>query len=157
VNCPTYDSNEYKMIAFDMDSNFIDAETIDEFARAAGTIGKVEKITKREICGNLYFELALAEWVRIIREFPLEIAPYSVHKIHIMPVATGPILHFKSKGYKDAMISGGVTISATEVCKALNNNSVVTNELLVEDGCLKGKVVGSITQSETREALTNPI
>jgi len=44
-----------------------------------------------------------------------------------------------------------------EMCKALNNNSVVTNELLVEDGCLKCKVDGSVTQSETREALTNPI
>ena len=56
------------MIAFDMDSNLIDAETIDEFTRAAGIIGKVEEITKREIGKNLDFEQALAEWVRIISE-----------------------------------------------------------------------------------------
>ena len=157
MNCPIYDSNEYKMIVFDMDSNLIDAETIDEFARAAGIIYKVEEITKKEICGNLDFEQTLVEWVRIIRELSLETIPYAVHKIHTIQVAVEHVLHFKSRGYKDAMISGGFAISAMEMCKALNNNSVVTNELLVEDGCLKCKVDGSVTQSETREALTNPI
>lgn len=152
MNCPIYDSNEYKMIVFDMDSNLIDAETIDEFARAAGIIGKVEEITKREICENLDFEQALAEWVRIIRELSLEKIPYTVHKIHIMPVVAELILYFKSRGYKDTMIFGEFTISATEACKALNNNLVVTNELLVEDGCLKSKVVGSVTQSNPRGA-----
>ena len=152
MNCPIYDSNEYKMIVFDMDSNLIDAETIDEFARAAGIIGKVEEITKREICRNLDFEQTLAEWVRIISELSLETIPYAVHKIHIIPVVVELILHFKSRGYKDAMICGGFAISATEACKALNNNLVVTNELLVEDGCLKSKVVGSVTQSNPKGA-----
>jgi len=140
------------MIVFDMDSTLIDAETIDEFARAAGIIGKVEEITKRERCGNLDFEQTLAEWVRIIRELPLEKIPYAVHKIHIMPVVAELILYFKSRGYKDTMIFGGFTISTTEAGKALNNNLVVTNELLVEDGCLKSKVVGSVTQSNPRGA-----
>ncbi len=138
------------MIVFDMDSNFIDAETIDEFARAAGIIGKVEEITKRERCGNLDFEQTLAEWVRIIRELSLETIPYAVHKIHTIQVAVEHILHFKSRGCKNAMISGGFAISATEACKALKNNFVVTNELLVEDGCLKGKFVGSVTQSNPK-------
>ena len=133
-----------------MDSNLIDAETIDEFARAAGIMGKVEEITKREICGNLDFEQALAKWVRVIRKLSLETIPYAVHKINIIPVATEHILHFKSRGYKDAMISSGFTTSSTEACKALNNNFVVTNELLVEDGCLKGTAVGSVTQSNPR-------
>ena len=150
MNCPIYDSNE--MIVFGMDSNLIDAETIDEFARAAGIMGKVEEITKREICRDLDFEQTLAEWGRIIRELSLETIPYAVHKINIIPVATEHILHFKSRGYKDTMISGGFTISATEVCKALNNNFVVTNELLVEDSYIKGKVVGSVTQSNPRGA-----
>ncbi len=150
MNCPIYDSNDYKMIAFDMDSNLIDAETIDEFTRAAGIIGKVEEITKREIGKNLDFEQALAEWVKIIIELSLEKTPYAVHKIHIMPVVAELILHFKSRGYKDTMIFDGFTISTTEAGKALNNNLVVTNELLVEDGCLKSKVVGSVTQSNPR-------
>jgi phosphoserine phosphatase len=152
VNCPIYDSNEYKMIVFDMDSNLIDAETIDEFARAAGIIGKVEEITKREICENLDFEQTLAEWVRIIRELSLETIPYAVHKIHTIQVAVKYIPHFKSRGYKDAMISGRFEISAMEACKALKNNFVVTNELLVEDGWLKGKYVGSVTQSNPKGA-----
>jgi phosphoserine phosphatase len=148
VNCPIYDFNECEMIAFDMDSNLIDTETIDEFTKATGIIGKVEEITKKEIGKNLDFKQALAEWVRIIRELPLEKNPYAVHKIHIMPVVAELILYFKSKGYKDTMIFGGFTISTMEAGKALNNNLVVTNELLVENGFLKNKVVSPVTQRD---------
>ena len=48
------------------------------------------------------------------------------------------------------MISGGFTISAEKVGKALGIDFVVSNELLVEDGCLTGKVVGPITQSDSK-------
>ncbi|HII80232.1 MAG TPA: phosphoserine phosphatase SerB, partial [Methanosarcina sp.] len=46
MNCPIHDSAENKLIVFDMDSTLIDAETIDELARAAGIVSKVEEITK---------------------------------------------------------------------------------------------------------------
>ncbi len=43
-------------------------------------------------------------------------------------------------------------IYATEVYQASDNDLVVTNELLVENGCLKGKVIGSVTQSGSKDA-----
>ncbi len=67
-----------------------------------------------------------------------------------MPGAAELILYVKSRGYKTAMISGGFTISADTIGKALGIDFIVSNKLLVEDGFLTGKVVGPITQSDSK-------
>jgi phosphoserine phosphatase len=145
-----HNSTETKMIVFDMDSTLIDAETIDELAKAAGVVSKVEEITKRAMCGDLDFGQALAERVRLLEGLPLETALDAVNQINLMPGAAELILYVKNKGYKTAMVSGGFTISAEKVGKALGIDFVVSNELLVEDGCLTGKVIGPITQSHSK-------
>ena len=68
MNCPMNDSTGNKMIVFDMDSTLIDAETIDELARAAGVVSKVEEITKRAICGYLDFGQVLTERVSLLEK-----------------------------------------------------------------------------------------
>lgn len=139
-----------KMIVFDMDSTLIDAETIDELARAAGVVSKVEEITKKAMYGDLDFEQALIERVRLLKGLSLETALNAVNKIDLMPGAAELILYVKSRGYKTAMISGGFTICADTIGKMLGIDFIVSNELLVEDGCLTGKVVGPITQSDSK-------
>ena len=143
-------STERKMIVFDMDSTLIDAETIDELARAAGVASKVEEITKRAMCGDLDFGQALAERVRLLKGLSFETAFDAVNQISLMPGAAELILYVKSRGYKTAMISGGFTLSAEIVGKALGIDIVVSNELLVEDGRLTGKVTGPITQQDSK-------
>ncbi len=138
------------MIVFDMDSTLIDAETIDELARAAGVVSKVEEITKRAMRGDLDFEQALIERVKLLKGLSLETALDAVDQIDLMPGAAELILYVKSRGYKTAMISGGFTISADIIGKVLGIDFVVSNELLVEDGCLTGKVVGPVTQSDSK-------
>jgi len=96
VNCPTHDSTENKMIVFDMDSTLIDAETIDELARAAGVVSKVEEITKRAMCGDLDFGQALAERVNLLEGLPLETALDAVNQINLMQGAAELILNIKN-------------------------------------------------------------
>jgi len=138
------------MIVFDMDSTLIDAETIDELARAAGVVSKVEEITKKAMYGDFDFEQALIERVRLLKGLSLETALNAVNKIDLMPGAAELILYVKSRGYKTAMISGGFTICADTIGKMLGIDFIVSNKLLVEDGCLTGKVVGPITQSDSK-------
>lgn len=133
-----------------MDGTLIDAETIDELARAAGVVSKVEEITKKAMYGDFDFEQALIERVRFLKGLPLETALDAVNHINLMPGAAELILYVKSRGYKTAMISGGFTISADTIGKALGIDFIVSNKLLVEDGCLTGKVVGPITQSDSK-------
>ena len=151
MSCPTHNSTENKMIVFDMDSTLIDAETIDEFARAAGVVSKVEEITKRAMCGDLDFGQALGERVSLLEGLPLETALDAVNQINLMPGAAELILYVKNRGYATALVSGGFSISAKMVGMALGIDFVVSNELLVEDGCLTGKVIGPITQSDSKK------
>ena len=44
------------------------------------------------------------------------------------------------------------TIYAAEIYNASDDYLVVTNELFIEGGCLKGKVAGSVTQSGSKDA-----
>ncbi len=100
--------------------------------------------------GDFDFEQALIERVKLLKGLPFETALDAVNKIDLMPGAAELILYVKSRGYKTAMISGGFTISADTIGKALGIDFIVSNELLVEDGCLTGKVVGPITQSDSK-------
>ena len=114
-----HDSNENKMIIFDMDSTLIDAETIDELAKAAGVVSKVEEITKRAMCGDLDFGQALAERVSLLEGLPLETALDAVNQINLIPGAAELILYVKNRGYTTALVSGGFSISAEMVGKVL--------------------------------------
>ena len=136
MNCPINDSTENKLIVFDMDSTLIDAETIDELARAAGVVSKVEEITNRAMHGDLDFEQALAERVRLLEGLPVETALDAVNQINLMPGAAELVLYVKSRGYKTAMISGGFTIAAERIGKTDGIDFLFTNELLVEHGML---------------------
>lgn len=51
-----------------MGSALKDSETIDELAKAAGVVSKVEEITKRAICGDLYFGQVLTERVSLLEK-----------------------------------------------------------------------------------------
>jgi phosphoserine phosphatase len=145
-----YNSTENKLIVFDMDSTLIDAETIDELAKAAGVVSKVEEITKRAMSGDLDFGQALFERVSLLKGLSLETAQAAVDQIPFMPGAVELIRYVKELGYKTAMISGGFTISAEKVGKALDIDFVVSNELLVKDGCFTGEVTGPVTEGDSK-------
>ncbi|MDI9395050.1 MAG: phosphoserine phosphatase SerB [Euryarchaeota archaeon] len=150
MNCPIHDSAENKLIVFDMDSTFKDAETIDELARAADLVSKVGEITKRATHGYLDFEQALAERVRLLEGLSPETALDAVDQINLMPEAAELVLYVKSWGYRTAMISAGFITAATRIGKTPGIDFVVSKKLLVEDGYLTGEVVCPVTQSDSK-------
>lgn len=133
-----------------MDQTLIDAETIDELARAAGVAGEVEMITNKAMSGDLDFGEALRERVKLLKGLSLEAAQAAVSGISFMPGAKELISYVKELGYTTAMISGGFTLSAERVGKALGVDYVVSNKLLVEDGCLTGQVCGPLTFTDSK-------
>jgi len=150
VNCPANVFCESKLIVFDMDQTLIDAETIDELARAAGVAGEVEKITRKAMSGDLDFGEALRERVKLLEGLPLKAAQAAISEISFMPGAKELISYVKGMGYTTAMISGGFTLSAERVGKALGIDYVVSNELFVKDGRLTGQVGGPLTFADSK-------
>lgn len=146
-----------KLIVFDMDSTLIDAETIDELAKAAGVGQEVSAITERAMKGEIDFSQALTERVKLLKGLTLEDATTALDKMPLMPGAKELINFVKSVGYTTAMVSGGFTLSSERVGKLLGMDHVVSNELIVEDGIITGEVVGSLTAQNSKELVLEEI
>ncbi|WP_321419718.1 phosphoserine phosphatase SerB [uncultured Methanomethylovorans sp.] len=146
-----------KLIVFDMDSTLIDAETIDELAKAAGVGQEVSAITERAMKGEIDFSQALTERVKLLKGLALEDATTALDKMPLMPGAKELINFVKSVGYTTAMVSGGFTLSSERVGKLLGIDHIVSNELIVEDGIITGEVVGSLTAQNSKELVLEEI
>ncbi|WP_342303978.1 phosphoserine phosphatase SerB [Methanolobus sp. ZRKC5] len=150
-------SHRIKLVVFDMDSTLIDAETIDELAHAAGVGDEVASITEKAMRGELDFSHALFERVRLLKGLSLDNAHDALDKMPFMPGAKILVDYLKSHGYKTAMISGGFTIAAERVGETLGMDHVVSNELLVDEGCLTGEVRGPLTGQCSKEHVLEEI
>lgn len=144
-------NNSKKLIVFDMDSTLIDAETIDELAKAAGVGQEVSAITERAMKGEIDFSQALTERVKLLKGLCLEDAKKALDKMPLMPGAKELISFVKSIGYTTVMVSGGFTLSSERVGKLLGIDHVVSNELIVKDGIITGEVTGALTTQNSKE------
>jgi phosphoserine phosphatase len=142
------------VIFFDMDSTVIDAEGIIELARAKGVGEYVADVTARAMNGELDFECALKERVRLLQGLPTKQALEVAESIPLMPGAEKLMKELKSLGFRTVLISGGFTIIAQRVAKRLDMDAAFANELVVDDGVLTGDVRGPLTrQSSKKEVL----
>ena len=140
-----------------MDSTLIDAETIDELAKAAGVGQEVSAITEKAMKGEIDFSQALAERVRLLKGLNLEDAIAALDKMPLMPGAKELVSFVKSMGYTTAMVSGGFTLSSERVGKLLGIDHVVSNELIVQDGIITGEVIGALTTQNSKELVLEEI
>ena len=137
-----------------MDSTVIDAEGIIELARARGVGDYVAEVTARAMNGELDFEVALKERVKLLKGLPTKTALDVAENIPLMPGAEKLMKELKSLGFRTVLISGGFTIIADKVAKKLQFDNVFANELVINDGVLTGDVRGPLTrQSSKKEVL----
>lgn len=137
-----------------MDSTVIDAEGIIELARAQGVGDYVAGVTARAMNGELDFEHALKERVRLLRGLSIKQALEVADNIRPMPGAEKLMKELKSLGFRTVLISGGFTIIAQRIARLLDIDYFYANELVVDDGKLTGDVRGPLTrQSSKKEVL----
>ena len=147
-------SDSRPIIFFDMDSTIIDAEGIIELARAKGVGDYVADVTSRTMNGEIDFEQALKERVKLLKGLPTKEALGVAENIPLMPGAEKLMKELKSLGFRTVLISGGFTIIANRVARQLGMDDVHANELVVDDGVLTGEVRGPLTrQSSKKEVL----
>ena len=148
---------QIKLIVFDMDSTLIDAETIDELARAAGVFDKVAEITNNAMAGEINYKDALSTRVKLLKGLPLKTAQDAVNGIHLMPGAEDLLKYAKSMGYITAMISGGFRLLSNRIGEILQMDYVISNDLVIEDGCLTGEFTGPLTAGDSKERVFEEI
>lgn len=140
-----------KLIVFDMDSTLIDAECIDKLGEAAGSGDEISEITEQAMEGDIDYEESLVKRVQLLKGTELDTAQEVIEKLPIMPGAKELISYVKSLGYKTAMVSSGFTLATDYIGKILDIDYVVSNELVIDNGCLTGEVRGPLTKQDSKE------
>ncbi|MBQ3620908.1 MAG: phosphoserine phosphatase SerB [Methanosarcinaceae archaeon] len=140
-----------------MDSTLVDAETIDELARAAGAVDEVSKITAAAMRGEVDFTESLKQRVAFLKGLSVEAAKEAVMKMPLMNGAPDLLAFIQSYGVKTAMITSGFRIAAEDVGKSLNIDYVFSNELGVKDGVLDGTASGLLTTTNSKEKVLDLI
>ena len=135
----------------DMDSTMIGQECIDELADYAGRKDEIAGITERAMRGELDFEQALRERVRMLAGLP-ESAIADCLAERIVPEAGARTLveTLKARGTRTILVTGGFHAFAATVAKMLGFDEVVANRLAIVDGKLTGEVEGEIVTALTK-------
>lgn len=144
------------LIVFDMDGTLIDAETIDELPKVAKVGNRVARITKRAMRGEIDFEEALKERVKLLKGLTIGEVNAVIQKIPLMNGAEQLIIELK-KSYKIAMVSGGFTIVAEKIAEKLGIDCTIANELKIEGGVLTGDVSGPLMRQDSKKGVLEEI
>lgn len=138
----------------DMDSTMIGQECIDELADFAGLKDQVAAITERAMQGELDFESALRERVRLLTDLDESaIVTCLAERITPMPGARALVATLKSRGCRTVLVTGGFHHFADPVAETLGFERVVGNRLGVAESRLTGGLVGGITDSSVKAAV----
>ncbi len=143
-----------RVFVSDMDSTMIAEECIDELADFAGLKDRVSNITERAMQGELDFEEALRERVKLLAGLDeAAIAECLKTRISLMPGARALVQTLRAKGCRTVLVTGGFHHFADPIAAQIGFERVVGNNLEVVDGKLTGHLLGSITDSAVKKAV----
>jgi len=142
-----------RLAVFDMDSTLIEAEVIDELAKAAGIGDKVSAITERAMRGELDFRASFKERLALLKGLDVGVLDEIGASLRLTEGAEKLFAELKRLGYKTAILSGGFTYFAKQLQARLGIDYVFANELAVVDGKVTGVAVEPIVDAQRKADL----
>ena len=142
-----------RLVCFDMDSTLIEAEVIDELAKAAGVGEQVAEITEAAMRGELDFTESFARRMALLKGLDESVLAGIAEQLPVTEGAETLIATLKSLGYKTAILSGGFNYFARFLQKKLGIDFIYANELEVENGQVTGRVVGTVVDGKRKAEL----
>lgn len=136
----------------DMDSTIIQQECIDEIAAANGLKEKVSAITERAMAGELDFNEALIERVKLLKGIP-KTTLQEIYNTIITPTdgAETLIKTLRTNGITTALVSGGFTFFTDQIKTRLGFDHARANVLEFDpEDQLTGQVIGTIVNAEEK-------
>jgi phosphoserine phosphatase len=142
-----------RLAVFDMDSTLIEAEVIDELAKAAGVGDQVSAITERAMSGELDFRASFKERLALLKGLDVSVLDSIGASLRLTEGAETLFAELKRLGYKTAILSGGFTYFAKQLQAKLGIDYVFANELEVVDGKCTGVAVEPIVDAQRKADL----
>jgi phosphoserine phosphatase len=141
----------YKLFLADMDSTIVMGETLDDMADMAGIGDKISDITVRAMRGELDFEQALTERVKMLEGMPASLIDRALKDLKLNAGAEKLLTHLKSKGIYCVLISGGFTQFTSHVTKQLGFDAHFGNELIINGDKFAGTVTFPILDKNFKD------
>lgn len=134
---------DFKLIAFDMDSTLINIECIDEIADAAGRKAEVAAITEAAMQGIITdFKDSLRRRLALLKGVPVShLEAVFTERLRFNPGAQKLMAAARAAGLKTLLVSGGFTFFADRVKAGLGMDFARANQLEIEDGHLTGRLI----------------
>lgn len=143
-----------RLICFDMDSTLIQAEVIDELARANGVYDEVQAITSRAMHGEIDFKESFKKRVSLLKGMDASRVQEIAESLPMTEGIDRLMDSLKMMGYKIAILSGGFMFFGRYLQKKYGIDYVYANQLEVgEDGKLTGRHLGEIVDAERKAEL----
>lgn len=142
-----------RLVVFDMDSTLIDAEVIDELAKAAGVGEQVAEITERAMRGELDFQASFRERMALLRGLPETVLEEIAERLRLTEGAETLIAQLRRLGYKTAILSGGFNFFAERLQQRLGIDYVYANALPIADCKVTGEVELPIVDGQRKADL----
>ena len=142
-----------RLAVFDMDSTLIEAEVIDELAKAHGIGDRVSEITERAMRGELDFKASFRERLALLKGLDISVLDAIGAQLRLTEGCEVLFAELKRLGYKTAILSGGFTYFARQLQAKLGIDYVFANELEVVDGRCTGVAVEPIVDAQRKADL----
>jgi phosphoserine phosphatase len=142
-----------RLVCFDMDSTLIEAEVIDELAKAAGVGEQVAAITEAAMRGELDFKASFARRMALLQGLDESVLEEIAARLPLTEGAEHLIRTLRKLGYKTAILSGGFSYFGRRVQQRLGMDYVFANELEIVDGKITGRVVGQVIDGQRKAEL----
>ena len=137
-----------RLIVLDVDSTLIQGEVIEMLAAHAGHEPEVAAVTEQAMRGEIDFESALRERVRLLAGLDAAALDQVYDDIVITPGARTMVRTLRRLGYRFAIVSGGFTHITDRLAEDLGIHYSRANELEIVDGRLTGEIVGDVVDRE---------
>jgi phosphoserine phosphatase len=150
---------QFKLIAFDMDSTLINIECIDEVADAAGRKAEVAAITEAAMRGEITdYKDSLRRRVALLQGVPVSaMQEVLTERLQLNPGAQALVQACQAAGLKTLLVSGGFTYFTDHVRDLLKIDWTRSNVLETSNGHLTGKMVdqdwGDICDGEEKRRM----
>ncbi len=142
-----------RLVCFDMDSTLIEAEVIDELAKAAGVGDQVAAITHAAMAGEIDFDESFRRRMRLLAGLDERVLADIAAALPLTEGAERLITTLKKLGYKTAILSGGFMYFGRRLQTLLGIDYLFANALEIVDGKVTGEVVGAIVNGHRKAEL----
>jgi phosphoserine phosphatase len=144
---------EKKLLVADMDSTLIAQECVDELAAYAGAGERVAAMTERAMRGEIAFEPALRERVRLLAGLPESVIDEVLQtRITLNPGASTLARTMHARGARVVIISGGFRQFTSAIAARVGADEDRANTPVIADDRFKGEVVEPILGKDAKRS-----